>query len=61
MMGKEYLGDGVYVRLIQWSQGECGGVVLTTENGTEVPTNVIYMEMDVLNNFMKFKETNIGQ
>ena len=44
---KAYLGDGVYLETYK------DGIVLTTENGISV-TNRIYLEYDILNEFMKY-------
>lgn len=43
---KIYLGDGVYVE-----DDGYNGVILTTENGIET-TNTIYLEREVLDNFL---------
>lgn len=39
-MGKRYLGDGVYVHVVD------GRILLTTEDGVRA-TNTIYLEADV--------------
>ena len=49
MIGKEYLGDGVYVEV------ENGGLALTTENGIEV-TNTIFLEVEVYRALMNYFE-----
>lgn len=50
MARKEYLGDGVYIELNDFSQ-----LVLTTENGISI-TNTIFMEPDVLAAFLEYVE-----
>ena len=45
---KTYLGDGVY------SEFDGYQIKLTTENGALCPTNIIYLEPDVLENLMLF-------
>ena len=41
-MYKVYLGDSVYATL------DCGGIVLTTENGLPTdPSNTIFLEIEV--------------
>jgi len=42
---RQYLGDGVYVEIVD------GMVKLTTENGTDVPSNSIYLDVDVMHAF----------
>lgn len=49
---KTYIGDSVYADMDQW-----GDVVLTTENGLG-PSNTIYLDRDVLENFFKFVTLN---
>ena len=52
MMSKIYLGDSVYA---EW-YGSC--VKLTTENGeAHGPTNMIYLEGEVLDALYKFVQT----
>lgn len=43
MKAKEYIGDSVYVQI-----DDAGYVVLTTENGTEFPSNTIMLEPEVV-------------
>lgn len=45
---KVYLGDGVYAK-----RDQCGGIVLTTENGVET-TNTIYLEPDVMKSLIQY-------
>jgi hypothetical protein len=45
---KEYLGDSVYIDL-----DDCGGIVLTTENGIG-PTNTIIMEPEVVRQLIRW-------
>lgn len=40
---KSYLGDGVYARV-----DEVNAIILTTENGSVEPTNLIVLEPDVM-------------
>jgi hypothetical protein len=47
---KKYLGDGVYVELVDEI------VILTTENGTEV-TNQIILEPDILYHFIQWVQS----
>ena len=49
MPQKFYLGDGVYLTEGSY-QGE---LILTTENGTEEPTNIIVFEPEVLYSFVR--------
>jgi len=49
---KQYLGDGVYVRIDEYFQIE-----LTTENGISV-TNTVYLELQVLSNFLEYLKRN---
>lgn len=49
-MGKDYLGDGVYI------QQQHGEVVLTTENGFG-PSNTIVLDQDVLRKFINYIKT----
>lgn len=44
---KEYLGDGVYVEIVN------DQIVLTTENGVDI-TNIIYLEPQVLTNLFEY-------
>lgn len=46
-MEKAYLGDGVYVKLLDY------GIELTTENGIEV-TNTIVLEPDIYSALLIF-------
>ena len=46
-MKKDYLGDGVYVKLLDY------GIELTTENGIEI-TNTIVLEPDVYSALLIF-------
>jgi hypothetical protein len=45
---KQYIGDGVYIDIIDW-----GCLVLTTENGIE-ETNRIVLEPEVYNAFIQY-------
>ena len=47
MIGKEYLGDSVYV------EASDGGLKLTTENG-EGPSNVIFLEPEVYTELVRY-------
>lgn len=49
-MDKVYLGDGVYV---QWDGFH---FILTTEDGTSVPTNTIYLEAQVMYALLKYEK-----
>lgn len=46
-MPKEYLGDSVYVEVVE------GGLKLTTENSEE-PSNTIWLEKEVFNALVLF-------
>jgi hypothetical protein len=50
---KEYLGDSVYVEVVD------GMFMLTTDNG-EGPSNTIYLEPVVLAALMKYAEKVMG-
>ena len=53
-MSKEYLGDGVYVTI--WHEGcDYPSAVLTTEDGYRI-TNTIFLEPEVLANFLNWIE-----
>jgi hypothetical protein len=45
---KVYLGDGAYARC------ERDGIVITTENGTRVPTNSVFLEPSVARELKRF-------
>jgi hypothetical protein len=46
---KEYLGDSVYAEV------KNGGIIITTENGQPFdPTNIIFLEPEVVNAFLRF-------
>lgn len=47
MTNKEYLGDSVYIQV------EDGRLVLTTENGGP-PSNIIYLEPEVIEALSKY-------
>lgn len=48
-MSKHYLGDSVYIR-----RNEAGCFILTTENGLpDDPSNVIYLEPDIVLTLLK--------
>lgn len=49
---KVYLGDGVYARV------EHGTLILTTEVGDSVPTNEIYLEVEVYRNLILYVQKN---
>ena len=46
--GKVYLGDGAYARC------EDDEIVVTTENGTRVPTNSVFLDYDVARELKRF-------
>lgn len=48
-----YLGDSVYACETRW------GIKLTTENGG-IPSNTIYLEPDVFENFLEFVKQREG-
>ena len=50
---KTYLGDGVYAEFDGF------GIVLTTENGSPIPTNTIYLEPSVLQALYSFTTERI--
>ena len=45
---KRYLGDGVYADFNGYE------VILTTEDGTEIPTNTICLEPEVIEALLKY-------
>lgn len=47
-MNKEYLGDSVYVEM------ENGMLRLTTENVKGSPSNIIYLEHEVMHNLLLY-------
>lgn len=49
-MNKSYLGDSVYADFDGWQ------VKLTTEDGGEIPSNVIYLEPAVVEAFLQYIE-----
>ena len=50
-MKKEYLGDSVYVQTDEF------GLILTTENGLPTdPSNLIYLEPEIVENLIKYYE-----
>ena len=44
-----YIGDGAYAEI-----DPLGGIILTTENGSGQPSNVIYLEPDVWDSLKEF-------
>lgn len=48
---KEYMGDSVYAEV--WNSPAGGGIVLTTNNGLG-PTNIIYLEPEVIKVILSF-------
>lgn len=53
---KEYLGDSVYAE-----EDGIGGIVLTTENGAPSgPSNTIFMESEVIMNFIAYVKKRAG-
>jgi hypothetical protein len=46
---KTYLGDAVYA-----DKTDLGEIVLTTEDGTGMPSNIIYLEQSVIESLLKF-------
>jgi hypothetical protein len=58
---KSYIGDGVFVAVNEVGDTP-GDLVLTTEDGTPVPTNRIVLESEVLASLLEFiKETSNGR
>lgn len=54
-MNKQYLGDSVYVELDE----RLGGIKLTTENGLPTPSNLIYLEPEVIFALAGYLEANL--
>lgn len=51
LMPRDYLGDSVYVAF------DGNGLILTTENGGPFPpSNIIYLEMEVIAALLRFVE-----
>lgn len=48
-MTKEYIGDSVYIEY-----DDLGNIVITTENGGTYPSNRIFMDEEVVMNFLEF-------
>jgi hypothetical protein len=51
---KEYLGDSVYAEF------DGHGIILTTDNG-EGPSNMIYLELEVLDELNRFQRSIKGE
>jgi len=54
-MNKEYLGDGIYIYLDEGRDQ----LVITTENGDNLPTNEIFMEGEQIFNFFNYIKRNL--